>query len=441
MPLVFVHGVSVRAGPSYERQQRFRDAAFRRHVLPRQDTPIHNPYWGDVGAKAAWNHASLPGDPLLVLEALGPQETVTVEQVLISEEAAGYTQPDSVLLDVARQDFQEAIDLLVSSAIEESGIDARALVAVASELSDYAERNPSPAWISQVGHDHAFLDRLREETRLESVERGHGAPRPDDQRTAPRQGEQHAANRAGEQAGPRATERRTGRTGGALIAPPPFDPGPTLQEQLDVWDALARAIERVREAVADWRWGQPGRSLRRLVQPYLTHFVGDIFVYLKERGTPARPGAIIERVSDAIAAAAREVRPGDPLIIVAHSMGANVVYDVLTSFLKGVRVDTLVTVGNQIGWFEEMKLFAASDPAVPGPHRSRVARPVGVGRWLNVIDTSDYLAYAAEPIFDGVEDVTFTTGRGPLAAHTEYFKDVGFFQRLGAWLWREAEVF
>ncbi len=438
MPLVFVHGVSVRAGPSYERQQRFRDAAFRRHVLPRQDTPIHNPYWGDVGAKAAWNHASLPGDPLLVLEALGPQETVTVEQVLISEEAAGYTQPDSVLLDVARQDFQEAIDLLVSSAIEESGIDARALVAVASELSDYAERNPSPAWISQVGHDHAFLDRLREETRLDSVERGHvSAPRSGEQRSSSRPSEQQVSS---DQTGPRAGEQ-TGRSGRALVAPPPFDPGPTLQEQLDVWDALARAIERVREAVADWRWGQPGRSLRRLVQPYLTHFVGDIFVYLKERGTPDTPGAIIERVRDSIAAAAREVKPGDPLVIVAHSMGANVVYDVLTSFLKGVRVDTLVTVGNQIGWFEEMKLFAASDPAVPGPHRSRVPRPVGVSRWLNVIDTSDYLAYAAEPIFDGVEDVTFTTGRGPLAAHTEYFKDVGFFQRLGAWLWREAEVF
>ncbi len=418
MPLVFVHGVSVRAGPSYERQERFRDAAFRRHVLPRQDTKVHNPYWGDVGAKAAWNHASLPGDPLLVLEALGPQETVTVEQVLISEEAAGYTQPDSVLLDVARQDFREAIDLLVSTAIEESGIDARALVAVATELSDYAEQNPSPAWIHEVGHDHAFLGRLKEESRLAL---------------------QDAVDRDAKRSQVRPQEQ-TGRSPNGLIASPAPDAGPTWQEQLDVWDALARAIDRVRDAVADWRWGQPGRSLRRLVQPYLTHFVGDIFVYLKERGTPQQPGPIITRVRDAIEAAAREVTPNDPLIIVAHSMGANVVYDVLTTFLKGVRVDTMVTVGNQIGWFEEMKLFAASDPSVPGRQRSRVARPMSIGRWLNVIDTSDYLAYAAEPIFDGVEDVTFTTGRGPLAAHTEYFKDVGFFQRLGAWLWREAEV-
>src|SRR5690606_33182781 len=262
MPLVFVHGVSVRAGPSYERQMRFRDAAFRRHVLPRQDTEILNPYWGDVGAKAAWNHASLPGDPLLVLDALGPQDTVTVEQVLISEEAAGYTQPDSVLLDVARQDFQEAIDLLVSTAIEESGMDARALVAVATELCDYAESNPSPGWIREVGHDHAFLARLKAESRYAALD---GV---DVRQTQTRPGETLAT-----------------RTGTRLIGPPAPDAGLTEREQLDVWDALERAIERVREAVADWRWGQPGRSLRRLVQPYLTHFVGDIFVYLKERGT------------------------------------------------------------------------------------------------------------------------------------------------------------
>src|SRR5690606_22913911 len=73
MPLVFVHGVSVRAGPSYERQTRFRNAAFRRHVLDDPDTEIVNPYWGDIGAKAAWGHASLPGEPVLVLDALGPQ--------------------------------------------------------------------------------------------------------------------------------------------------------------------------------------------------------------------------------------------------------------------------------------------------------------------------------------------------------------------------------
>jgi len=421
MPLVFVHGVSVRAGASYERQLRFRNAAFRRHVLPDPDTEILSPYWGDIGASAAWGHASLPGEPVLVLDALGPQATVPVEQVLISEEAAGYTRPDTVLLEVARQDFGEAIDLLVSTAIEESDIDARSLVSVASALAEYAEANPSPRWTHEVEHDHAFLERLRAETRVavrdETLRAGEGRP---------------AGPEAG--AGPETTAARGGGAV-ALVAPPAYDAVAVADgEHTDVWEALARAVDSVREAVADWRWGQPGRSLRRVVQPYLTHFVGDILVYLKSRGTPARPGAIVQRIAGAIASAAEAARPGDPLMVVAHSMGANIVLDVLSSFLKGVRVDTLVTVGNQVGWFEEMKLFLGSDPSVPNPHQERAPKPLGVRRWLNVIDASDYLAYAAAPIFEGVRDVTFTTGRGPLAAHTEYFKDVGFFRRLGAWL-------
>ena len=411
MPLVFVHGVSVRAGPSYERQMRFRNAAFRRHVLPDPDTEIVNPYWGDIGAKAAWDHASLPGEPVLVLDALGPQPPVPVEQVLISEEAAGHTRPETVLLEVARQDFKEAVDLLVSTAIEESDIDAGALVAVATGLNEYAERHPRPSWTLEVEHDHAFLERLRRETRL--------AVREVDER----------ATRAA------APLRREAGASVALVAPPAYDAVAVADpEHTDVWEALTRAVDRVREAIADWRWGRPGRSLRRVVQPHLTHFVGDILVYLKSRGTPARPGAIVERIAGALEDASRAARPGDPLLVVAHSMGANIVLDVLTSFLKGLKVDTLVTVGNQVGWFEEMKLFLASDPRVPNPRQQRVPRLANVGRWLNVIDTSDYLAYAAAPIFEGVRDVTFTTGRGPLAAHTEYFKDVSFFQRLGAWL-------
>jgi hypothetical protein len=415
MPLVFVHGVSVRAGPSYDRQTRFRNAAFRRHVMPKRDALILNPYWGDIGAKAAWDHASLPGEPVLVLDALGPQRSVPVEQVLISEEAAGHSRPDSVLLEVARQDFREAVDLLVSTAIEESDIDAAALVSVATSLEEYADANPSPRWVREVEHDHAFLERLRQETTL--------AGRGGDERYGP---------------GPAPLRDVSTRAGVALVAPPAYDAVAVADdEHPDVWEALTRAVDRVREAIADWRWGQPGRSLRRVVQPHLTHFVGDIFVYLKSRGTPARPGDIVRRVAGALDDAAHAAGPGDPLIVVAHSMGANIVVDVLTSFLKHVRVDTLVTVGNQVGWFEEMKLFLASDPRLPNSHQERVPKPANVGRWLNVVDTSDFLAYAAAPIFEGVRDVTFTTGRGPLAAHTEYFKDVSFFKRLGAWL-REA---
>src|SRR5690606_34084294 len=150
--------------------------------------------------KAAWDHASLPGEPVLVLDALGPQRSVPVEQVLISEEAAGHSRPDSVLLEVARQDFREAVDLLVSTAIEESDIDAAALVSVATSLEEYADANPSPRWVREVEHDHAFLERLRQETTL--------AGRGGDERYGP---------------GPAPLRDVSTRAGVALVAPPAYD--------------------------------------------------------------------------------------------------------------------------------------------------------------------------------------------------------------------------
>ena len=391
MPLVFVHGVSVRAGESYDRQLEFRDEAFRQHVLRNPTAVVHNPYWGDLGASAAWNHASLPGERLLMLDALSNQDPVPVEQVLIAEEAAGHTRPRTVLLDVAIQDFGEAVDLLISTAVEESGIDAQELVEVATELTGYAAAEPTPDWVHEVANDYTFLERLRFESEAWAARR----------------------SRAG--------------GGGAQQAVIERD----IAAVTSVWDGLRVAIDRIRDAIANWHWGQPGRSLRRTIQPYVTNFFGDIFVYLKSRGTLAEPGAIVERIAAALREAEAAATPDDPTVVVAHSMGAAITYDVLTYFATDAYVDTFVTVGSQVSWFEEMKLFAASDPNVPNIRQSHAPRPHNVGRWLNVIDSSDYLSYAIEPIFRGVTDVTFDSGRGPLAAHTEYFKGMGFYRLLG----------
>lgn len=398
MPLVFVHGVSVRAGASYDRQLEFRDESLKRHVLRRTDATILNPYWGDLGAAAAWEHASLPGERLLVLGALGQQDPVPVEQVLKAEEAAGYTRPRSVLLEVARQDFEEAVALLISTAVEESGIEAQELVRVATLLHDYAAAVPKPDWVHEVANDYTFLERLRwESAQWQGPTAGPASP-----------------------GAPRAAADAEAR-----------DPEAMAEADAAVWDGMRAAIERIRDAIANWHWGQPGRSLRRTIQPYVTNFFGDIFVYLKSRGTLERPGGIVERITASLRSAAALTSATDPLIVVSHSMGAAIAYDVLSHFATDVEVDTLVTVGSQVSWFEEMKLFASSDPAIPNAKHRRAPKPQNLRRWLNVIDTSDYLSYATEPIFAGATDLTFDSGRGPLAAHTEYFKDVGFYQLLG----------
>src|SRR5512132_3205707 len=54
----------------------------------------------------------------------------------------------------------------------------------------------------------------------------------------------------------------------------------------------------------------------------------DVSVYLQQQ-TPSSPGAIGMRVGEAIREGAESSRRQDPLVVVAHSMGGNIVYDLL----------------------------------------------------------------------------------------------------------------
>jgi pimeloyl-ACP methyl ester carboxylesterase len=136
-------------------------------------------------------------------------------------------------------------------------------------------------------------------------------------------------------------------------------------------------------------------------------------------------------VKDALAEAdVLRTETGEPLIVVAHSMGGNIVYDLLTSSLTGLHVDTFVTVGSQVAVLEELKLFRSSDPAIPKSSSMKmVPKPANIGRWLNVFDTHDPLAFAIGRVFDDVEDYRFATGR--VWAHGGYFLEPTFHQRLG----------
>jgi pimeloyl-ACP methyl ester carboxylesterase len=137
-------------------------------------------------------------------------------------------------------------------------------------------------------------------------------------------------------------------------------------------------------------------------------------------------------VADALEEASRRVSDDDPhLIVVAHSMGGNIVYDLLTHYRPDLRVDVLATVGSQVAFFEELKLFMESDPSVPSSGADRVPRPANVDRWINIFDRNDILSFTTSGVFDGVEDYEYSTGEGILLAHTTYFLRPSFHDRLG----------
>jgi hypothetical protein len=406
MPLVFVHGVANRAGSQYDAGVATRDALLRRYLLAghhRADgTPVTilNPYWGDLGGRLRWDGASLPlGD----VEALGGEDSAFAELDAAARGDESTDAATSPVLAVARGSMPDAVDLLWTASALDLGTepppsmaaDAERLAGLAATAARYAAANPQPAWVAEVRSDEEFLNRLEMEV------------------------DAYAADEA-RAAGP----------------PPPAAAAEASIEEWEslgidsVWQALRRGAARLRTAATGVAGREISDRLRPAITPSLSRFLGDVFVYLHQQNEVAGP--IRERVAAAIRQAATLAEPGDPLVVVAHSMGGNIVYDLLTRELADVEIALLLTAGTQVSFFEELKLFRASDPALPRPgSRAKAPRPSGVRRWINVFDYSDVLGFELGTVIDGVEDFSFRTG-SLLKAHTQYFLQPGFYERLAA---------
>lgn len=181
-----------------------------------------------------------------------------------------------------------------------------------------------------------------------------------------------------------------------------------------------------------WATDYPLRLIRALMQrflrPALTEIaallLGDVMTYLANRGERETPGAILQTVRTALAPA-----PNEPLIVLTHSMGGNIFYDLMTYYSPEVQVDAWISVAGQVGLLEELKLFKASDPTVCSP--KRVVVSPNIGYWLNVYDPVDVLGFAAATIFDGVEDMPYKTGSGWSAHALErYFGAPRFYETI-----------
>jgi hypothetical protein len=120
-------------------------------------------------------------------------------------------------------------------------------------------------------------------------------------------------------------------------------------------------------------------------------------------------------------------------VIVGHSMGANIFYDLVTDdhWLAQMdadmgaefRPDFFLSVGTQLGLFEELNLFRSSTPGV-APFPSRL------GEWWHVYNRMDVLSFAAEGIFHGVNQFSVNTKANIIDAHGAYFTSPVFQKRL-----------
>ncbi|GIJ49608.1 hypothetical protein Val02_64940 [Virgisporangium aliadipatigenens] len=386
MALVHVHGVGNRSGDDNEAGTALRDGLYRKFLIPAlfaapDRTRILNPVWGDQAAQARWGFASFPSSET---EQLGGD--ADVEELLPGALVDVGDDPETCLLNTARRSMPDAVDALFTAAAvthtDPASLDEFAAAAVRytdsreSRFPRATEPQRYP-WLDEVTDDEEFVERLDTEVLSDT----------------PRDGTYESL-------------------GGS----------DSIREKLGY--GLA-AIRRSCVAMAT----RPTVGLvRALAGPRVSLLLGDVLIYLAQRGTTESPGPIVRTVADALDEAVAGADDGEPLIVLAHSMGGNIMYDLLTHYRPDLHVDLLVTIGTQVGLFEELKLFRASRADVPNGDEPYASTPSNVGRWLNVLDRSDPLAYRAAPVFGSVSDYTYPSGA--LWAHTAYLHQPHFHARL-----------
>jgi pimeloyl-ACP methyl ester carboxylesterase len=397
MPLVFVHGVANRDSPDFRENRFERDEFFRALVLRPMGlddarVTILNPYWGGEAVNFRWGNASVP-DPRELLESFGADgDTEGIENA--AQMLAAHSSGSTDILSIARASLRSAVDIIWSSSMQgdTSREGAAALADSYLRVSAYAQANPHPAWLDTAGEGN-FTDQL-------------------------------LFHSAGWQANP-----------GAAAG---------VEHESEEWESFGRGGlgDRIREGFRRvvFATGALGTdalfmAVRRRVHAGAALFVGDVFRYIQTREDGSgRPGKIVQIVTEALRAAdaARHPRDDPQMILIGHSLGGVIAYDVLTYFDRAIEIDVFVTVGSQVALFEEMSLYKSSRAGVPpNPPADRLSRPPNVKRWLNVLDYNDLFAFRAEPVFAGVDDYLYQTGFGAMGAHSGYFRQASFYERLG----------
>ncbi|MFC4454034.1 hypothetical protein [Deinococcus sonorensis] len=177
--------------------------------------------------------------------------------------------------------------------------------------------------------------------------------------------------------------------------------------------------------------------VRRPLEGFVPIFLGDAMAYLNTRGTAASPGPIPRRVLAELQAAAHAGRArNEPLVVLTHSMGGQLLYDALSVFLpsnpafRDVRVDFWCAVGSQLGLFKELSLtledqMGAAAPSTPSalPH---------LGYLWNVWSYSDLFSFRAEGVIPGAHDTLFPLSGNVQGDHLAYLHHPDFYRSLAA---------
>jgi hypothetical protein len=446
MPLVFIHGVNTRnTDEDYTRAVAARRTMFEQLVVPTlatrgfpQFSVAEDIYWGDLGVSFGWRLRSIPETK--VLQSLGPaavaEQNLDIMQLVseVQPSSSGVQKlgPASPLAAAAQKNpamlvraiFAPEADQfapsglpLPTSSLTKSEVEKvvgqgehLGLIFIAVDsLAQDLEKHPE---LVQGTTDNEVMDKISKEVNLRY--------------------QKLAQSRLDALAAPTQTQTQTQKLGSFSNAI-----GWARDHLKGTIDAAKKAASG---AVAQTQRGASLVALKELrdsISRRGLRFLGDVFVYL-HHGRTAAP-AIYDRVKDGILALSgkkNDKSEPEPLIVVTHSFGSEILYDLLTSReLDNVTIDLWVTAGAQTSLFAEMLLFAGMQQPLPQDTDKYVlGRPSNVKKWINFYDAADVLSYLHEPVFgaEAVKDISVRAQANLTNAHGHYFADSAFYQRIAA---------
>jgi hypothetical protein len=323
-----------------------------------------------------------------------------------------------------KQPIEEVVDLIVAAAAE-SDLSSDSTGAEAEQLSDFAYNalqfskqfqnlDEQLVWLEDVHDDAQLLGKLEEEIAAQSDDKKSSLKSMKHMRRAVSWMQNHWLE-----------SRQVIK---ADIATVKQKAVARAKQDLQKIRSTARSIAAMRRRTTTHITAAAITSpLRKLVHDRLFLFIGDAFFYFGQRGTAESPGPIVRRIVDTIDSASKKIDPvNDPeLIVIAHSMGANITCDVLSHFDNSHPIDLVITVGAQFPLFADLHMF----PGLDTRHRP-IAKPAQVKRWINIYDVNDVFGFAAAPMFADIEDVEFTSGRFGVVTHADCFKMVSLYERM-----------
>ena len=419
MPILYIHGVSVRDEAGWEAVE----TLLRQYVAPEIATDPENVsikycFWGDQAARLSWSGSSVPATPL-TQALMRSSERVKAGRERLAETGAKLKtravnrlknprflrreDADKVALEfkpklkrlrlLSGEKLSNFLTAAIHGSDKLSAKERAMLSSIADEVAHSPEVKKELEECESVDEEVRLLE-SRVKQKFEAVR--HGV-------------KDHFANK-GSWARNVGTHLKEGATRG--IYSPSF--------------AATRAVMAVKAPLAQ----------------FVTRFLGDVFTYLHKRGNAANPGAIPKCVIESLIQG-RKIqmeRNGEPIVVLSHSMGGQIMYDVITHFLpempelEDIRVDFWCASASQVGFFEELKLFVSSSvefgadtsKLVPHPDRKHL------GYWWNVWDHNDFVSYSVKGVIDEVDDEAYNTGMDIVQAHVGYLVLPSFYRKFAA---------